>query len=185
MSGKSKYILQSLVDCYSYFNEKLISIFKENFTFKENIILSVVNNDHNKSIMPWSMLKKIEAINNIVDDSDYLELIANAKRVANILKKSDLHLSSDINENLLRELSEKILYNAINDIKDDLQRFLKDKNYTEYLKKLNTLNFSIKSFFDEVMINAEEKDIKLNRLSLLELINNYYNNLANIAIIGH
>jgi glycyl-tRNA synthetase beta chain len=176
---------QSLVDCYSYFNEKLISIFKENFTFKENIILSVVNNDYNKNIMPWSMLKKIEAINNIVDDSDYLELIANAKRVANILKKSDLHLSSDINENLLRELSEKILYNAINDIKDDLQTFLKDKNYAEYLKKLNTLNFSIKSFFDEVMINAEEKDIKLNRLSLLELINNYYNNLANIAIIGH
>ncbi len=66
-----------------------------------------------------------------------------------------------------------------------MQTFLKDKNYAEYLKKLNTLNFSIKSFFDEVMINAEEKDIKLNRLSLLELINNYYNNLANIAIIGH
>ena len=135
--------------------------------------------------MPCSMLKKIEALNNTVDDSDYQELFANAKRVANILKKSDLHLSLDINENLLRELSEKILYNAINDIKEDLQAFLKDKNYEEYLKKLNTLNFSVKSFFDEVMINAEEKDIKLNRLSLLKLINNYYNNLANIARIGH
>ena len=176
---------QGLIDCYSYFNDKLISIFKENFTFKENIILSVVNNDHDKSIMPCSMLKKIEALNNTVDDSDYQELFANAKRVANILKKSDLHLSLDINENLLRELSEKILYNAINDIKEDLQAFLKDKNYEEYLKKLNTLNFSVKSFFDEVMINVEEKDIKLNRLSLLKLINNYYNNLANIARIGH
>ena len=71
-----------------------------NFTFKENIILSVVNNDHDKSIMPCSMLKKIEALNNTVDDSDYQELFANAKRVANILKKSDLHLSLDINENL-------------------------------------------------------------------------------------
>ena len=48
---------------------------------------------------------------------------------------------------------------------------LKTFELDEYLKKLNTLNFSIKSFFDEVMINAEEKDIKLNRLSLLKLIN--------------
>ena len=176
---------KGLIDCYSYFNDKLISIFKENFAFKENIILSVVNNDHDKSIMPCSMLKKIEALSNIVDDSDYKELFANAKRVANILKKSDLDMSLDINENLLRELSEKILYNTINDIKEDLQAFLKDKNYEEYLKKLNTLNFSVKSFFDEVMINVEEKDIKLNRLSLLKLINDYYNNLANIARIGH
>ena len=42
----------------------------------------------------------------------------------------------------------------------------------------------MKTFFEEVMINVDDQDIKLNRLSLLNITNNYYNNLANIAILG-
>ena len=56
-------------------------------------------------------------------------------------------------------------------------------DYENYLKELNSLNPCIKTFFEEVMINDKEEDIKLNRLSLLSLINNHYNNLANIAIL--
>ena len=51
--------------------------------------------------------------------------------------------------------------------------------FEDYLKKLNGLNFYIESFFDEVMINDKEEQIKLNRLSLLALINKNYTKFAN------
>ena len=131
------------------------------------------------------MLKKIEALNLVCLNESCQGLFTNAKRVSNILKKSNQDFTSSINENLLRESSGKILYNSINEIDDSLKQLLDKKLYEDYLKKLNGLNFYIESFFDEVMINDKEEQIKLNRLSLLALINKNYTKFANIAILSH
>ena len=66
-----------------------------------------------------------------------------------------------------------------------MNSLLEEHSYLDYLQKLNILNACVKTFFEEVMINVDDQDIKLNRLSLLNITNNYYNNLANIAILGH
>ena len=171
-----------LPECNSFFKEKLFLIFKENYGFKDNVISSVIDN---KNINPYDMMKKIEAINSILENHEYDELFSNAKRVTNILKKSSGILSVNIKENLLRESSEIILYDTINNIKDELNSSLEEHSYLDYLQKLNILNACVKTFFEEVMINVDDQDIKLNRLSLLNITNNYYNNLANIAILGH
>jgi len=170
-----------LPECNSFFKEKLFLIFKENYDFKDNVISSVIDN---KNINPYDMMKKIEAIDSILENHEYDELFSNAKRVTNILKKSSGVLSVNIKENLLRESSEIILYDTINNIKDELNSLLEEHSYLDYLQKLNILNACVKTFFEEVMINVDDQDIKLNRLSLLNITNNYYNNLANIAILG-
>ena len=172
-----------LSDCHLFFKEKLVSILKEDYGFEEILILSVLNN--NKIINPYEALKKIKSIETILVNSDYHELFSNAKRISNILKKSNSNLSLNIKKNLLRESSEKILYNAINGIRDELESSLEKNDYEEYFKKLNTLNDFIKIFFEEVMINDDDEDIRLNRLSLLYLINSYYKNIANFAILSH
>ena len=171
----------ALNDCETYIKEKLFSLFKENYNYEDNVIRSVV--DNTKNINPHQSQKKIKAINTILTNDDYQQLFSNAKRVSNILKKSNLALTGNIKENLLRESSEKILYNTIIKIEDDLKILLAKSDYENYLKELNSLNSCIKTFFEEVMINDKEEGIKLNRLSLLSLINNHYNNLANIAIL--
>ena len=56
--------------------------------------------------------------------------------------------------------------------------------YKEYLKEINELNSYVVKFFDEVMINDNEEEIKLNRISLLTLINKSYTSLANLAILS-
>jgi glycyl-tRNA synthetase beta chain len=174
---------KGLDDCHIYFKEKLISLLIENYNFKDNVVLSVINN--NKNINPYEILKKIEAINTILADDDYQKMFNNAKRVANILKKSDLAPTRVVNENLLRESSEKILYNKITEIEEELNSSLVDNNYIEYLKKLNSLSACTKIFFEDVMINDKDENIKLNRLSLLYLINSYYTNLANVANLAY
>jgi glycyl-tRNA synthetase beta chain len=181
--GKLKKNNEALAECNSFLKEKLILILKENYEFDENIIFSVISPSN--EINPFESLKKIKIIKSILGNTDYDDLFANAKRVSNILKKSNENVSSKINKNLLRESSEKILYNAINEIEADLQLSLKENNYAEYLEKLNNLNTDIKTFFEEVMINANEEDIRINRLALLTTINNYYKGVADITILSH
>ena len=171
-----------LEDCHQFFKDKLILTLKDNLGFQENIILAVINNE--KNIIPYDLLKKIEAVKIIINNPSYKDLFSNAKRISNILKKSDVQVSSEINENLLRESSEKMLYNAINNLKKELELSLNQKKYEVYLKTLNELNDFITAFFAEVMINAEEEEIKLNRLSILSTINNYYNKVANFTVLA-
>ncbi|SVE21909.1 uncharacterized protein METZ01_LOCUS474763, partial [marine metagenome] len=50
----------ALLDCHKFFKEKLVSTFKEDYGYDENLILSVINK--NNDINPYVMLRKIEAI---------------------------------------------------------------------------------------------------------------------------
>lgn len=172
----------SLEDCHQFFKDKLLSTIRDDFGFQENIILSVMNNEQN--IIPYDLLKKIEAVKITINNSNYKDLFSNAKRISNILKKSDIQVPDEINENLLRESSEKILYNAISNIKEELELSLNQKKYEAYLIKLNELNKFIIAFFGEVMINVDEEEIKLNRLSILSTLNRYYNKIANLTVLA-
>ena len=62
--------------------------------------------------------------------------------------------------------------------------YLTARNYGDYLNQLNILNKYIANFFDEVIVNADEEDIKINRLSLLARIDNIYNKIGNIATLN-
>ena len=145
-------------------------------------MLSVIKSQ--KNIIPYDLLRKIEAVKIIINNPRFKDLFSNAKRISNILIKSDLKVPDEINENLLRESSEKMLYNAINNFKKELELSLNQKKYVVYLKTLNELNDFIIDFFAEVMINVEEEEIKLNRLSILSTINNYYNKVANFSVLA-
>lgn len=171
-----------LEECHQFFKDKLISTLRDNFGFQENIILSVIKSQ--KNIIPYDLLRKIEAVKIIINNPRFKDLFSNAKRISNILIKSDLKVPDEINENLLRESSEKMLYNAINNFKKELELSLNQKKYVVYLKTLNELNDFIIDFFAEVMINVEEEEIKLNRLSILSTINNYYNKVANFSVLA-
>ena len=169
-------------DCKNFFKDKLFSILKDDFQFNDSVIQSVLW--YNKFIDPYTMLKKVSSVDNVLGNSNFTDLFSNAKRVSNILKKSKSDFSPNIRENLLRESSEKILYNEINGIQGQLDLYLTARNYGDYLNQLNILNKYIANFFDEVIVNADEEDIKINRLSLLVRINNIYNKIGNIATLN-
>ena len=172
----------ALIDCHIFLKDKLITMLEEDYRFRSDLISSVINNE--KDINPFKALKKIKALNSIVENNDYEQLFLNAKRVSNILKKSKIESQVSINENLLRESSEKILYNSFKENEANLKSLFENESYKEYLKKINELNSYVIKFFDEVMINDNEEEIKLNRISLLTLINKSYTSLANLAVIS-
>ena len=173
---------EALTDCHIFLKDKLITLFEEDYRFRSDLISSVINNG--TDINPFKALKKITALDSIIENKDYEQLFLNAKRVSNILKKSKVDSQVSIDENLLKESSEKFLYSSFKENEENLKSLFENGLYKEYLKEINELNSYVVKFFDEVMINDNEEEIKLNRISLLTLINKSYISLANLAILS-
>ena len=106
-------------------------------------------------------------------------LAAANKRIGNILKKSpeaDAHVS----ELLLLEPAEKALRAAMQRIVPQANAQFDEGDYTASLQTLAALREPVDAFFDGVMVNAEQSDLRLNRLGLLMLLHNAMNRVAQL-----
>ena len=73
------------------------------------------------------------------------------------------------------------LYDKINEIRKDLVLKEKNKNYEELLKNFSEIKTYTDNFFDKVVVNDENNDIKNNRLELLKMFCNTFNNFINFS----
>jgi glycyl-tRNA synthetase beta chain len=104
-------------------------------------------------------------------------LAAANKRIGNILKKSpeaDAHVSPV----LLQEPAEKSLHAAMERILPAADAQFDAGDYTASLQTLAALRAPVDAFFDGVMVNAEQLDLRLNRLGLLKLLHGAMNRVA-------
>ncbi|RZM00443.1 MAG: glycine--tRNA ligase subunit beta [Variovorax sp.] len=106
-------------------------------------------------------------------------LAAANKRIGNILKKSpdaDAHVS----EVLLQEPAEKDLYAAMQRTVPAADAQFDAGDYTASLQTLSALRDPVDAFFDGVMVNAEQLDLRLNRLGLLKALHVAMNRVATL-----
>jgi glycyl-tRNA synthetase beta chain len=119
--------------------------------------------------------KKINALDSLVQSDGFDEVFSTFKRVANITKDIDLSQELCVDAALLSEDAEKTLNDRYNEV-------IK-KSYESYDEELDAL-FGLKpqldSFFENVMVNAEDEAVKNNRKSLVASI---YKSILNIADI--
>ncbi|RAX54612.1 glycine--tRNA ligase subunit beta [Helicobacter sp. 16-1353] len=105
---------------------------------------------------------QIEALNKIIKSDDKDAFKSLFKRVANILKNTNINAES-INKDLLLQIEEKNLYKALQDFRN-----LDLKTPMERVENLLRFKGLLQDFFDNVMINAEEKNIRENRILLVK-----------------
>jgi glycyl-tRNA synthetase beta chain len=107
-------------------------------------------------------------------------LAAANKRIGNILKKApdvDAHVSAV----LLREPAEIALYAAMQRLAPQAHAQFEAGDYTASLKTLAALRLPVDDFFDAVMVNAEEMDLRLNRQGLLKSLHQAMNCVADLS----
>ncbi|WP_454906412.1 glycine--tRNA ligase subunit beta [Variovorax gossypii] len=106
-------------------------------------------------------------------------LAAANKRIGNILKKApeaDAHVS----ELLLQEPAEKALHAAMAQVVPAANAQFEAGDYTASLQTLAALREPVDAFFDGVMVNAEQADLRLNRLGLLMSLHAAMNRVAQL-----
>ncbi len=106
------------------------------------------------------------------------------KRVRNILSKNLLDSDKNLlnlNPDLLITPAEKNLFEKLNQILNQANPELFNKNYENYLKILSGLKDPIDQFFNNVMVICEDLNLKNNRLILLNLLDQAF---SKVAVIG-
>lgn len=124
----------------------------------------------NKTLNQLVIIAK--ALNNAKSSPALMQAAQAAKRISNILKKSEEKTETKVKEELFSCKQEKVLYNTLKDIKEKLNKktLILQKDYQEAFTLLALLAEPLEDFFKEVMVNVKEIDIKNNRLALLGLI---------------
>ncbi|MFN4361393.1 MAG: glycine--tRNA ligase subunit beta [Hylemonella sp.] len=107
-------------------------------------------------------------------------LAAANKRISNILKKAG-DVDAHVSDVLLKETAEKSLYAALKDVVPQANAQFEAGDYTASLKTLAALRAPVDAFFDGVMVNAEEMDLRLNRQGLLKSLHDAMNRVADLS----
>lgn len=114
---------------------------------------------------------------------DSAEALAAAnKRVSNILAKADATIG-EINLTACVEPAEKALAEAVLALRTEVQPLIAQGDYTAVLDKLANLRAPVDSFFDNVMVNAEDPALRQNRLAILNTLQNLFLQVADISVL--
>ncbi|MEC5214225.1 glycyl-tRNA synthetase beta chain [Polaromonas sp. CG_9.5] len=124
--------------------------------------------------------KRLAAVRTFAALPEAPALAAANKRISNILKKAQ-EVDAHVSELLLKEPAEIALYAAMKDVVPQANAQFDAGDYTASLQTLATLRAPVDAFFDGVMVNAEELDLRLNRQGLLKSLHDAMNRVADLS----
>ena len=110
-----------------------------------------------------------------------VSLAAANKRVGNILKKVEGGVLMNIDAKLLQEPAEKALSLALGRVKLDADAAFSRGDFAESLRCLAVLRDPVDKFFDNVLVNAEDPQLRANRLGLLATLHQAMNRVADLS----
>lgn len=110
-------------------------------------------------------------------------LAAANKRVSNILAKSSEPLNERVQASVLKENEEIRLAMQVTALRDKLAPYYAEGRYQEALVELAHLREPVDEFFDKVMVNADDKELRINRLTLLANLRELFLQVADISLL--
>ncbi len=127
------------------------------------------------------LYKKNLLMNKYINKDVGINAINSYKRASNITDKADKEITGRPDAVLFRTEEERILYEKINEIRKAFTVKENNKDYENLLIRLSETKQFTDNFFDNVVVNDENQDIKNNRLELLKMFCNTFNNFINFS----
>ena len=127
------------------------------------------------------LYKKNLLMNKYINKDVGINAISSYKRASNITEKAEKKITGRPDAVLFRTEEEKILFDKINEIRKALTVKENNKDYENLLIRLSEIKQFTDNFFDNVVVNDENQDIKNNRLELLKMFCNTFNNFINFS----
>ncbi len=126
--------------------------------------------------------RRLKAIGEFAKLPEAEALAAANKRIRNIIKKADIAIPDAVNPALFESDAERELHAAIEQVIVDTDAALVTRDYVAVLGRLARLRPEVDTFFDKVMVNAEDQAVRGNRLALLQRL---ADRLGSVAAIEH
>ncbi len=129
---------------------------------------------------PYDFHLRVAALNEFTNDSASASLIEANKRIANMLKDHQ-DLGIQVDSSVLVEAAEKALFEATTAVAKQLNS---SNDYTQSMRELLSLKETIDTFFDQVMVNADDEILKRSRLTLLNWIRALFLSVADVSYLS-
>jgi glycyl-tRNA synthetase beta chain len=110
---------------------------------------------------------RIEALAAVKEQPTFAVLAAAFKRVMNIIKDST---GGAVDESMLREVAEKQLFETLRSVQKEADPLILAKEYDQALNVILRMKEPVDTFFDQVMVMADDPQLRANRLNLLSAI---------------
>ncbi|MGA9911348.1 glycine--tRNA ligase subunit beta [Paraburkholderia sp.] len=127
------------------------------------------------------IVARLDAVREFAALPEAASLAAANKRISNILKKSESATNGGVQVTLLTEAAEKALHAQLEQVAPRVQSQLAVRDYTGALTALAALREPVDTFFNDVMVNAEDPALRANRLALLGALHQQMNCVADIS----
>ena len=173
--------IDSIASSYNKFDESKSETFfleriRQYYKVNPSIIEAVLASGEREIL---AIGKKISAVEAMTQSESFAQTFSTFKRLANITKDMDLNRALSVNPALFEDDAENELYNAYMAVLAG--------DYSSYGEELDTLlelKPQLDAFFDNVMVNADDEEVKENRKSLVALIYKSFLHIADIKEIS-
>ncbi|MEN3110479.1 glycine--tRNA ligase subunit beta [Uliginosibacterium paludis] len=125
--------------------------------------------------------KRLAAVRAFAALPEAAALAAANKRVGNILKKIEGELPTEVKPALLVEAAEQALFAALGEVAPKSEQAFAQGDYTASLQALAALRGPVDAFFDGVMVNADDLQLRANRQALLGQLHGLMNRIADLS----
>ena len=134
------------------------------------------------SARPSEYVERLNAVRRFLSLTEAAELAESDKRIRNIINKSGAAATISLaDEKRLVEVPEKKLLDSVRTLRPQVDALIQQGNFERALLLTAQVHLPVKQFFDEVMVNVEDPELRNNRFALLHEVSNLTNRVANLS----
>ncbi|KPY83645.1 glycine--tRNA ligase subunit beta [Pseudomonas syringae pv. tagetis] len=140
-----------------------------------------------RALQPASALdfdQRVQAVQAFRKLPQAAALAAVNKRVSNLLSKAEGSIAQTVEPKYFDNANEFSLYSAIQQADHAIQPMAAERQYSESLARLAMLREPVDAFFEAVMVNAEDANVRANRYALLSRLRGLFLGVADISLLG-
>jgi glycyl-tRNA synthetase beta chain len=133
------------------------------------------------------IVRRVEALSDLLDTEDGKNLVAGAKRAVNILaaeEKKGTRVAAQVAPALLTDPAEAALYVAVETAEREAATAIAAEDFAAAMRALAALRAPIDAFFETVLVNVEDEAVRANRLALLARIRGATGQVADFSRIA-
>jgi len=133
------------------------------------------------------LLARVDALAAFLETEDGSNLLAASKRAGNILKieekKDKTSYDGAVDAGLLAQDEEKALATRLNDVIGKTGESVGNEDFAAAMGHMAALRAPVDAFFDKVTVNADEAEVRANRLKMLSSIRSALGEVADFSKI--
>ncbi|MBW3096965.1 glycine--tRNA ligase subunit beta [Pseudohoeflea coraliihabitans] len=170
-------------DLLSFFHDRL-KVYLRDQGARHDLIDAVISPSADDLL---SVTSRVDALGRFLASEDGANLLAGARRAANILaaeEKKGTTIAGEVDAGLLQQEEEKKLFETVNQTASEAEQAIENEDFSAAMGALARLREPVDSFFEAVLVNADDENLRGNRLALVGMIRSATSKVADFARIS-